>query len=52
MIKKHGLEFPETLEVSKKDTNNKCAMQQCPTKSDMLYSWIKKVIKLSNKVQS
>ena len=44
--------FPETLEVSKKGTNNQCAMQQYLAKSDTLYSGIKKVIKLSNKVVS
>ena len=44
--------FPETLEVSKKGTNNQCAMQQYLTKSDTLYSRIIKVIKLTNKVIS
>ena len=48
----HGFVFPETLEVSKKGTNNESAMQQSLTKNDTYCSGIKKVIKLSNKVLS
>ena len=50
--KTHGFVFPETLEVSKKGTNNQCAIQQYLRKGDTLYSGIKKVIKLTNKVVS
>ena len=48
----HGFVFPETLEVSKKGTNNGSALQQSLTKNDTYCSGIKKVIKLSNKVLS
>ena len=35
-----GFLFPETLEISKKGTNNVCAMQQYMRKSDTYYSGI------------